>query len=113
MKFEGELSIDPEKVIRDGYLDLDSDVWYNRILFLGYHKEMPVFSFTNSKYLETEINMPHPDYLEKIITGLRETYQFTTVEIVKYLQDKEGIINTSRAKELQQLVEEVLSDFEK
>ena len=73
---------------------------------------MPVFSFTNSKYLDTEINMPHPDYLEKIITGLRETYQFTTVEIVKYLQDKEGIINTSRAKELQQIVDEVLGDFE-
>lgn len=72
---------------------------------------MPVFSFTNSNYLKTEINTPHPDYLEKIIAGLRETYQFTSFEISKYLKDKEGIAGINLAKDIAQIVEDVLSDF--
>jgi len=108
---EDALEIDLKKVIKNGYLDLQSDAWYNRILFLGYREEMPVFSFTNSNYLKTEINTPHPDYLEKIIAGLRETYQFTSVEISKYLKDKEGIAGANLAKDIAQIVEDVLSDF--
>ena len=106
---EKELEIDFEKAIKNGYLDLKSNAWYNRILFLGYHKEMPVFSFTNAEFLKTEINMPHPDYLEKIIVGLQETYQFTSLEIIKYLQDKEGILDKPITKDLKMLANDMVS----
>ncbi|SFC03260.1 hypothetical protein SAMN04487907_10210 [Zunongwangia mangrovi] len=108
---DGELSIDPENVIRNGYLDIDADVWYDRILFLGWHQEMPIFSFTNSKFLKEEINAPHPLYLEKIISGLRETYNFTSVEIIKYLENKTGIKQHKIATDLKQLVNEVLEEM--
>ncbi|MDN3594132.1 hypothetical protein [Zunongwangia endophytica] len=109
--FEGDLSIDFEKVIEQGYLDVATDVWYDRILFLGINDEMPVFSFTNSEFMEKELNAPHPLYLEKIILGLRQTYQFTSVEILKYLEDKVGVEGTPVAKELEGLVQEVLGEF--
>ncbi|WBL23893.1 hypothetical protein [Zunongwangia sp. HRR-M8] len=105
--FEGDLSIDFEKVIKKGYLDVATEVWYDRILFLGFHDEMPVFSFTNAKFMSEELNAPHPFYLEKIILGLRETYQFTSVEILKYLENKVGLKGTSVAKELENLVEKI------
>ena len=107
---EKELEINLEKTIEQGYLDLKSNAWYNRILFLGYHKEMPVFSFTNAEFLKNEINTPHPDYLEKIIAGLRETYQLTPVEIMTYLEDKEGILERPITKDLKKLINDTLSE---
>ncbi|WP_417887887.1 hypothetical protein [Zunongwangia sp.] len=107
---EGELKIDLEKVIEHGYIDLDTNVWYNRILFLGFQEEMPVFSFTNANFLKNEVNQPHPSYLEKIILGLRETYQFTSTEIKKYLETKIGIENTTTANKLESLLSEVIND---
>ncbi len=108
IKFEEHLDVDFKKVIDQEYLDIATNVWYDRILFLGYHEELPVFSFTNSEFLEDEINAPHPFYLEKIIVGLKQTYQFTTQEIVNYLQDKKGIKDTSVALDLDKLVGEIV-----
>ncbi|MCL6219228.1 hypothetical protein [Zunongwangia pacifica] len=107
---EKELDINFDEAIKNGHLDLKSNAWYNRILFLGYHEELPVFSFTNAKFLKDEINTPHPDYLEKIITGLRETYQFTPVEIINYLKDKEGILGKAITKDLDALVNNMISN---
>ena len=71
---------------------------------------MPVFSFTNAEFLKNEINTPHPDYLEKIIAGLRETYQLTPVEIMTYLEDKEGILERPITKDLKKLINDTLSE---
>lgn len=109
VNFDGDLQIDLEKVIKQGYLDVATDVWYDRILFLGYDEEMPIFSFTNAEFLKDEINTPHLLYLEKIILGLRETYQFTSEEIKKYLETKTGLANTKMATELEKLIAKTIT----
>ncbi len=104
VKIEGEFDIQLYEVIKAGHLDMKNGTWYDRILYLGKEEEAPIFTFTNSVYLEDEINAPHRFYLKMIIEGLRETYQLSAPEIENYLRHKTGIKNAPIEKELPELI---------
>lgn len=89
-RYEGELIIDFEKAIKDGFLIVPIRSWYGRLLFLGFEEGHPVFTFTNEAFLEAEFNPPHDSYLNMIRSGLMETYGTSEEEAQKYLESKRG-----------------------
>lgn len=105
IKFEGKLEPDLNLAIKNGHLITLPKTWYGKILFLGYEEEIPIFTFTNIDFLESEINAPNAHYLEKIILGLRETYFLNEEQILKYLSSKSGIKGRMNEKELKKLIE--------
>ena len=105
IKFTGKFDIDLEQVKEKGHLDMKNGSWYDRIIYLGEEESYPIFSFTNEKFLASEINSPHEFYLNIIIAGLRETYNLSPEEIRNYLKDKKGIAGTSMEKKLNELIE--------
>lgn len=91
IRFEGKLEPDLALAVKNGFLITQPETWYGKILYLGTEKGLPIFTFTNIDFLETEINAPNEHYLKKIILGLRETYDFTDEQILDYLSSKKGI----------------------
>lgn len=88
---EGPLHLDFERAENEGHLLFKEDAWYNQLLFVGYDRGYPIFTFTNTTFLRQEINRPHPTYLTTIMKGLEAEYDLTESELVDYLIDKEGI----------------------
>lgn len=60
-------SIDLEAVEANGWADL-ANRWYGRLLCLGRHDDLPIFTITSADPLP--LNPPHPNYLNTIILGL-------------------------------------------
>lgn len=104
IKFEGKLQPDLNLAIMNGYIITLPETWYGKILFLGFEKEIPVFTFTNNDFLESEINAPNEHYLNKIILGLKETHNLTNEQIFYYLSCKKGIINYLSESDLRKLI---------
>lgn len=104
IKFEGDFHIDLDEVRNKDFLDMQNNSWYGKILYLGKEEEHSIFTFTNEKYLEKEINAPHPFYLKIIIEGLKETYKMTNLEIQEYLISKKGICGLPIEKEIPELI---------
>lgn len=50
-----------------GWVDL-TDRWYGRVLCLGRHDGLPIFTITSPD--PPQLNQPHPSYLQTIVTGL-------------------------------------------
>lgn len=104
IKFEGELEVDLNRAVMEGMLELRREVWYSKLLYLGTEEGIPILTFTNTSFLESEINPPNKHYLKIIIEGLKETYDLRPAEIISYLQSKPGIRNEEIEKELPELV---------
>ena len=105
IRFEGELPIDLNQAIKDSTLDLQRpDSWYNNLLCLGTDDGIPIFTFTNLKFLDSEINPPHKHYLKIIIAGLKETWNLSPEEITDYLRTKKGIVGTEMEHLLPEMV---------
>ena len=86
--------------------------WYGKILLLGYQDDLPIFTLTSEIDLEKFIK-PSSEYLKTISMGLRETYNFTTIEITDYFQNKKGVLENYKIYELYDLVENRKTIFDK
>jgi hypothetical protein len=78
--------------------------WYGRIMYLGEEGGSPIFTFTarwDDELIES--NAPGEKYLKTIMRGLKETYNLTDNELVKYFESKSGIHNN--------LSEEILKNY--
>lgn len=104
IRFGGKFEPDLNLAIKNGHLITLPETWYGKILFLGYEKEIPIFTFTNIDFLESEINAPSAHYLEKNILGLKETYHLNEESILKYLSCKRGIKGKISEKVLKQMI---------
>lgn len=105
IRFKGDLKPDLAIAIKDGHLITQPETWYGKILYLGEEDGLPVFSFTNVNYLETEINEPNVHYLRMIILGLKETYRLSKNEILEYLFSKKGIEGKIELEDLKNLID--------
>lgn len=61
------IPIDLRNAEEKGWVDL-TDRWYGRVLFLGRHDGLAIFTITSPN--PPQLNPPHPSYLETIVTGL-------------------------------------------
>lgn len=91
LKFEGDLVIDFEELVKNGNYNCMSDGRYGLLLYLGEIDGAPVVTFTSEIFLEGEINQPDQEYLLTIIRGLRDIYDIKDPEILDYLRAKKGI----------------------
>lgn len=64
--------------------------WYNREIFLGEEKGIPIFTITNKENLSNALK-PSDVYLKTMALGLKETYHLTDEKIAEYLMTKNGI----------------------
>lgn len=100
LKFEGEIIIDFEKLMEDGYYNCMTNGRYGLLLYLGEIEGRPVVSFTSEKFMEDEINQPNQAYLSTIIKGLKEIYHLSDEAIIEYFSDKFGVKDWKIEKEL-------------
>lgn len=82
---------DFEACMNTGSTIIENNLWYDKILLLGYQDEKPIFTFTNQNSLTSEINKPSLSYLNVIIHGLVTSLKMAPKDIVDYLQPKKGI----------------------
>lgn len=91
------------KITKEQYLEVceqegNSKKWYGKELYLGKDEEnIPIITITNGKDLPP--NEPSEEYIRTVIVGLRETYSLinhaiTDTEIINYLSDKPGIVDS-------------------
>lgn len=106
--FEGEITIDFDKTIKDGSLVFKEGSWYGNIIYLGNHNDTPIFTFTHQVNIST-ITKPSVKYLNTIIRGIHETYsRLNTTEIVDYLISKPGIASNYSKLDLEKLVKSLI-----
>ena len=91
-----KVSIDYDSLLQEKeYLtgSIDENRWYGRILHIGYHHEIPIFTFTAKwDYEGIWFNPPSDDYLITIIKGLIETHDPSNDELMNYFRTKKGMI---------------------
>lgn len=82
--------------------------WYGNVIYLGEQDGLPIFTFTGHRHMASEppVN-PSPDYLEKIILGLKETYKLKDKEILNYLIKKRGVKGNIKKEELTSLIQRI------
>lgn len=95
---EGSLDVDFEAIIEKGKRIVKDKSWYGLTIFLGYHNEVPIFTFTYQDLLPSKT--PSEDYLKIIIEGLKETYNFDNEEIAQYLSSSPGIADNFNLDQL-------------
>lgn len=89
--FKGNLEIDFDTCIRQGSLIFKDPAWYGNLLYLGAHKNIPIFTFTSKKDFTDKINPPDSTYLKTIIEGIKEVFSFNDLAICDYLIKLDGI----------------------
>ncbi|CAL68376.1 hypothetical protein [Christiangramia forsetii] len=104
LKFEGEIVIDFEELVKQGSYNCMTDGRYGLLLYLGEIDGKPVVSFTSENYLRDEINPPHEAYLTTIIKGLNEIYHLDEAEIIEYFSKKEGIRDLDIKDQLKEIL---------
>lgn len=94
-----QFNIDLEKVKESGSMVFRKRAWYGRILYLGDDGGYPIYTFTAPwEMADITYNKPSDEYLETIITGLKEYY--SKDEILRYLKHKPGICGNYTTDEL-------------
>ncbi len=96
--------IDFDKARREGKLQIKKKAWYNLLCFLGDDNGIPIFTFTNTRFLNDEIKSPDKTYLTTLIKGLQSCYELSPEAIWNYLIAKKGIDGTWNKTTLHQLV---------
>lgn len=104
LKFEGEIEIDFEELVKNGKYNCMSDGRYGLLLYLGEIEGKPVVTFTSELYLEDEINPPNEAYISTIIKGLKEIYDLKDSEILEYFRSKTGIRNYPMEAEISEII---------
>ena len=104
LQYEGNISIDFDKLIREGSYDCLNKGRYGMLLYLGDLEGRPVVTFTSKTYLKDEINRPDKAYILTIAKGLKEVYDFDDEEIKNYLLDKTGISGNISELELLEIL---------
>ena len=104
LKFDGELVIDFDKLIKDGSYNCMTDGRYGLLLYLGEMQGNPIVTFTSEKFLEEEINSPNRAYLSTIINGIREIYRLGDEELHEYFRQKKGIKGWAIESELREII---------
>lgn len=85
-----KVNINFEEVIKDGSKQVTTGT-YGNILYLGTKDEYPIFTFTsNDKMENVPLNRPTKPYVDMIIRGLVETFDFSEEEAYKYLSTIPG-----------------------
>lgn len=108
LKFEGEIVIDFEELVKKGFYNCMTDGRYGLLLYLGEIDGRPVVTFTSEIYLEDEVNPPDKEYLKTIIRGLKDIYDLSDQQIIAYLGSKTGIKDLPKEKELPEIVQGAL-----
>ncbi|TFJ91344.1 hypothetical protein [Lentibacillus salicampi] len=86
----GNLNIDVDKIIDNGYLDITAG-WYGRLIYLGNEAGCPMFTFTDTYNMKNQkITPPSNSYLKIITRGLKEL-GLTKQEIIDYFLTTKGI----------------------
>lgn len=106
LKFEGEIEIDFEELVKNGQYNCMSGGRYGLLLYLGEINGNPVVTFTSEVYLEDEINPPNEAYISTIIKGLKEIYDLKDSEILEYFRSKTGIRNYPMEAELSEIIQQ-------
>jgi hypothetical protein len=100
------ISMDLQKVKQQGSM-IFHESWYGNILYLGEQDGFPIYTFTSCKDIASEAPVaPSPQYLQSIVSGLKEVYPVTHEDIVKYLLLKPGIKDGYTEEELDSLIRE-------
>lgn len=102
--YKEELNIDFEKAQQSGSLIFREKSWYGNLLYLGEKNGNPIFTFTNERNLTDKINAPSKEYLSMIISGIKETYNLSEIEIKEYFEGMLGIKGNPIEKELEKLI---------
>ncbi|MEH7382705.1 hypothetical protein V7138_19740 [Bacillus sp. JJ1533] len=98
-----QFDIDLTKVRESGAMVFRKRAWYGKILYLGDENGYPIFTFTAPWDMnDVQFNKPSNEYLETIITGLKEYY--SKEETLRYLEDKPGISGNYTTDELGKLL---------
>ncbi|MEH7235149.1 hypothetical protein [Bacillus sp. JJ1562] len=98
-----QFDIDLEQVKETGSMIFRERAWYGRILYLRDDGGHPIYTFTAPWNMnDIKFNKPSYEYLETIITGLREYY--SKDDIYQYLRNKPGIEGKYTAKDLASLM---------
>jgi len=97
---EDTLTIHLQKVIDNGFQDINNGWWYGRIVFLGYKDGAPMFTFTNPVSMsDVSFYTPPTSYLKVISKGLEEL-GLSREEIVHYFKQCGGILGFFTNEEL-------------
>ncbi|WP_096438588.1 hypothetical protein [Alteribacter populi] len=81
---------------------------YGCIMHLGDEGELPIFTFTSHNDMsEGVFKSPSAEYLETIIIGINQTYNFDYKTIVQYFLEKNGVKNNWNKENIFQLVKSV------
>ncbi len=83
-----ELCIDFQEAIDRGNTVFLNNSWYGNLIYLGEERGYPIFTFTNDKYLEQEINLPGIAYLAILKKGVKESYGLDEIDTKKYFDSK-------------------------
>lgn len=98
-----EIDLHLQKVKSEGSYTFRKQAWYGTILYLGEDKGYPIYTFTAPWTMnEISANKPSHEYLQTIITGLKEYHPGEV--IYQYFADKPGIKDFYTDKELAGLV---------
>jgi len=89
---DASVKIDLKTVISEESSLVPGITWYGRILNLGSERSYPILTCTATWVdEEIELNRPGKEYLEFIIKGVKETYQYQDERIIEYLTNIDGI----------------------
>lgn len=107
--FKGDLTIDFDRAISEGFLVFREGSWYGNIIFLGNQNGAPIFTFTHQSNISSKTK-PSDKYLTTIVRGIHETYNhLNTDEIVEYLISKQGVTDNYSREDLKKIVEDACS----
>lgn len=94
-----DIKVDFEEAMKsENYIVIENS-WYGKIIYLGNHENIPVFTFTNE--INLECNKPSTDYVKIIAKGIKKAYGLSSKELVKYFIGTGGIEGNYTLTELE------------
>lgn len=102
------INIDFETEISKKQYVIPNILWYSRIMFLGFEKDHPIFTFTG-KWGDEDIvlNPPGEKYLKVLIKGIKEVYNLSDKRIIEYLKKSDGAKGKIDEKEITEIMKSV------
>lgn len=86
----GVVNIDFEEAENEGRTVFKRPSWYGLVLFLGHVENIPVFTLTQERTIES-FTKPSEKYLMTIASGLRQTHNLSNDEIFHYFSKLKGV----------------------
>jgi len=82
--------------------------WYNQEIYLGEDDGVPIHTITNKKIV-TSYNKPSEEYIKTIALGLKETDNWPSNKILRYLSTKAGVKGQINRDDLIKIIRSVTS----